>query len=389
VGVRFVTILFLTGCGFSAVHNVTAEDMAGVDLAGADFALAPGTDLAGTSGQDLSTGGCNTCNCGQPALLVAVANVNGAISNGGRILQLGLGSGGAPTMCKTLTANKTLPDQPDSLGWFPPDGVIFGYDEGVILLDAVKDLQRWTFQNNVAFPTRSVFPLQKDANTQVVAAGFDTTGFDDITQLDILDAKNGTKLFSWDITDAQNSPIYLGTEVPAMVQSPLDPGHIFFIDNGFTMASDFPAGDVAVPFDNMPVAKPTVYWAMRPAGNYLTTINVVKHAAGGLIRTAWLQHVSGSSTADGVFFANDDGTGPTFTGPLTCSLAACAQPFKASDAVPDPTSTNAVITTCNSPTSNLSHVVRIDDSGTCTIVVDGNSLPNLSYPVALSIAEAR
>jgi hypothetical protein len=77
------------------------------------------------------------------------------------------------------------------------------------------------------------------------------------------------------------------------------------------------------------------------------------------------------------------------TGPLTCNLAQCKTPFKSSDAVPDPTAANAVFATCDSPTSNLGHVVRIDDSGTCTLIVDGNQLANLTYPRKLAIAEAR
>ncbi len=389
-------LVICAGCGFSAVNNVTSHDMAGLDLSGVDLTAASAVDLAGadlagvdlsvSGGGDMAAGGCSTCNCGQAALLVAIESDNGATTNAGKVLQLGLGTGGTPTTCKTLTANKTLPDDPTAIGWFPPDGVIFGSESGIILVDAVKDLQRWTYTVPGSYPPRSVFALQKDPGF-VVGVGFDTQGFDDITQLHILDSKIGMKLFSWDITDANNSPIYLGTEVPVMVQSPLDPTHLMFVSNGFSAATDFPAGDVAVPYDGGAVT-PTTYWSMRPTGPYLTTINVVRNAVGGLKRVAWLQH-NITGTADGVYYINDDGTGPVFTGPLTCNLQQCAVPFKAVDAVPDPTAANRVITTCSSTTSNLSHVVRIDDSQTCTLLVDGTTLPTQNYPVALSIAEAR
>jgi hypothetical protein len=386
----FAALLCSAGCGFSSVDVLHPGDLAGVspgqpDLAGVDFA---GVDFAGVDqatppGNNDMSGGCNACNCGQPVLLVAVESFS---SSSGRVLQLGLGSGGTPTSCKDLTAAGTLSKSPNSIGWFPPDSVIFGAPDGIVLVDAVKDLQRWTYHTTVDFPPFSVFPLQNGA-TSVVAVGFDTTGFNDIVEVHILDAKNGTKTVVWDVTDA-NGPLHLGSEVPAMVQSPLDPSHIFFVSNGASTAEDFPAGDVAAPFDGNPVT-PTVYFANRPTGNHLSTINVVRNAPGGLKRTVWLQHGNVSLGADAVFYANDDGSGPTFTGPLRCNLAQCSTPFTATDAVPDPTSANAVFATCNSADDNVKHVVRFDDGGNCTLIVDGTKLAANTNPLALAIAEAQ
>ena len=45
--------------------------------------------------------------------------------------------------------------------------------------------------------------------------------------------------------------------------------------------------------------------------------------------------------------------------------------------------------TCNGTTSNLGHIVRIDDTGTCDVVYDGNNLPMLTYPSLLTIAPPR
>ena len=127
----------------------------------------------------------------------------------------------------------------------------------------------------MSFPCRT-------ASTTAVAIGFDTTGFNDVTEIDVIDPKNGTKTVSWDITNS-TSPIFLGSEVAAMVQSPLDPSHILFVNN-----DDNPghaAEDVAAPFDGN-LVKPTVYVSNIPSGDPLSSINAVRNAAGGLKRVA-------------------------------------------------------------------------------------------------------
>ena len=145
--------------------------------------------------------------------------------------------------------------------------------------------------------------------------------------------------------------------------------------------------DVAVPYDGNMV-KPTVYWQQRPTGSYLKTISVA-HGPGNLYRTVWLQPSNNGSVADAIYYANDDGTGPTMTGPLACNNPMCKVPFKARNAVPDPTAANRVFATCDGTASNTGHVVRIDDNGTCEVIYDGTQLPTLTYPSRLTIAEAR
>jgi hypothetical protein len=379
--VRHLTFcLFLFGCGFSAVNNNIDVDLAmpdNGDLAGADFA---GVDFALSNNADLA-GGCNTCNCGQPALLIAIQSVNGALATDGRILQFALGN--PRTRCKDLTVGKTLDKSPRAFSWYPPDSILYGGETTLYLIDAVKDLYRWNYKTPRSDYPRSAFPLIKDG-AQVVGAGFDTTNFSEIQQLYILDPKNGMRLFNWDVTD-QAGPIVLGGGIPEMTQSPLDPTHVFYLK---TIINDAPAADVAVPYDDVMV-KPTVYWAQKPTGAYLSTIESVKDAPGGLTRTVWLQHSSSSTQGDAVYYVNDDGTGPALTGPLSCNNPACKSPFKANDAAPDPTSTNAVFATCESPMSNQGHVVRIDDNGVCDLILDGTTLATLTYPSRLAIAPAR
>jgi hypothetical protein len=331
-------------------------------------------------------GGCQACNCGTPALLVAVESSNGATSNDGRVLQIPLGTSTAPSACRDLTAGKTLPKSPTALGWLQPRYAIWGAPESVTLIDSVKDLVKWNYQDPQHNPPLSVFPLERGTGGPVVAIGYDSQGFNTINLLNILDIKSGNKLFGWDVTDAQNSPIYLGSEVPSMAQSPIDPTHIFFVDNG---SNPYPASDIPVPYDGKPV-KATVYWMNRPNGNYLKTINTVRTSNGGGHRTVWLQYTNSTTINDAVFYTNDDGTGPSFTGPLSCSNPACLQPFKSTDAVADPTTANRVIATCQSASDQyVHHVVTIDDNGTCNILYDGTALPMMTYPVALAIAEAQ
>jgi hypothetical protein len=375
-------LIFLVACGFSTVdnnninHDLAGADLAGLDFSGVDFAAPPGSDMAG---------GCNTCNCGQAALLVAVESVNGATSNDGRILQFSLSSTGPISKCgKDLTVNKTLEKSPQSLAWYPPDGILFGGETTLYLIDAAKDLYRWNYKTQRSDIPLAAFPLIKDGS-QVVGAGFDTTNFGEMQTLQIIDPKNGMMLFSWDMTDANNSPIYLGGGIVGLTQSPLDPTHMFYMK---MFVNQMPAADIAIPYDNMMV-KGTPYWPTKPSGTDLTRISVVKNAAGGLKRVAWLQHNTGNTLGDNIYYVNDDGTGPTQTGPLVCNNMACKTPFKSNDVAPDPTAANRVFATCDSPTDNLGHVVRLDDSGACDVVLDGNSLPTLTYPSRLAIAEAR
>jgi hypothetical protein len=77
------------------------------------------------------------------------------------------------------------------------------------------------------------------------------------------------------------------------------------------------------------------------------------------------------------------------TGPLSCKHPSCAVPFKTRSAAPDPTAPGRVFATCDGTMSGLGHIVRIDDSGTCDLIYDGNMLPTQTYPSLLTIAPAR
>ena len=71
----------------------------------------------------------------------------------------------------------------------------------------------------------------------------------------------------------------------------------------------------------------------------------------------------------------------------------CTSPFKANDAVPDPTKPGRVLATCNAAKNgtaltNVRHVVRIDGAQ-CDIFIDGTTLRTLTFPAALAVGAAQ
>ena len=169
-------IVLLVGCGFSAVENPNINaDLAGVDFAGADFAVPEGADLSVPPGADLSTGadlagGCNTCNCGQPVLVMAIQSVNGGTGNDGRILQFGLG-GIVPLKCgKDLQVGKTLDKQPRAIAWFPPDGILYAGETTLYLIDAAKISTAGTSRPSSATTPSPPFRCGRTPNTSSAPA---------------------------------------------------------------------------------------------------------------------------------------------------------------------------------------------------------------------------
>jgi hypothetical protein len=252
----------------------------------------------------------------------------------------------------------------------------------VLLLDGVHDQIRATYR-----PTqqgdipRALFTLTRAGMPDVIAVGYDTTADGTISVLAMVDPRDGSQLEWWNITN-NTAPIQLGSDVAAMARNPFNPSQIAYVDNG---VNAHPVTEVAVPWDGMPVT-PKVWYATRPPGSYPSTLNTLD---GALKRAAWAQTTTSSTTADVIYEIDDDGSGPQLYGPLACTVdTLCAQPFKTSDAAPDPSQPQRVIATCNTATTNLRNVVRIDASG-CSLLVDGSKLPTLTYPEALAVGNAR
>jgi hypothetical protein len=391
--VRFcflVSLLLTACCGFNHVGNDGGGDGDMAGLADGDMAGGGGTGGGGGGGTGGAGGGggsssCSSggCGCGAPVLLVAVQSVNGGTGNDGRVLQLAVPPTGPATACgPQLTASGALSKSPTAVGWVPPDGVLFGSTESVLFLDGVHDQVRATYRPTQTgdFP-RALFTLTRAGMPDVIAVGYDTTGDGEISVLAMVDPKDGAQLKWWDVT-ASGGPIWLGSSVAAMARDPFDSSRIAYVDNGIQA---HPAVQTPIPWDGMAV-KPVVWYATRPPGNYPSTLNTLD---GAVKRAVWAQTTTSSTTADVIYEIDDDGTGPQLFGPLNCTVdTLCKQPFRTSDAAPDPTAAHRVLATCDSPTTNVRHVVRIDSAG-CTQLVDGSTLPTLTYPIALAVGNAR
>jgi hypothetical protein len=386
----FACVFLAACCGFSKVGNDGGNggggdvDMAGGGGGGDDVDMAGGGSGGGGGGGGGGTSMCTGCGCGAPVLMVAVQSVNGATGVDGRVLQRNLPATGAATACgPDLKASGALSKSPTSISWVPPDGILWGSSESIIYLDGIKDQIRWTYRpTQFGDVPRSLFTLTRPAATDVVAIGYDTNGSDQINVLAMVDLKDGKELKWWDI-QSSTGMIYLGSSVPSMARDPFDSSRVAYINNGITA---HPAMQTTLPWDGNPVA-PGVWYMTRPPGNYPKTLN--SYVGGGLKRAVWAQATTSSTVDDVIYEIDDDGTGPTLHGPLKCADAAiCKQPFKTSDAVPDPTMPERVLATCDGLTSNVKHVVRIDAT-TCEQIIDGSKLLTLTYPVALAVGPAR
>src|SRR5439155_20973022 len=171
-------------------------DMA--DATGGNGGSGGGDDMAGGGGSGGGGGGtstCTGCGCGSPVLMVAVQSVNGATGADGRVLQLHVPASGAATACgPQLKASGSLSKTPTAISWVPPDGVLWGSQESILYLDAVKDQIRWTYRptQNGDIP-RALFTMTRIGTSlgPVVAIGYDTTGYDEISVLAAVDLSNG------------------------------------------------------------------------------------------------------------------------------------------------------------------------------------------------------
>jgi len=337
---------------------------------------------SGGAGGGGGTSMCTGCGCDAPVLLVAVQSVDGSQSNDGRVLQLSVPASGPAVACgPTLNAAHSLSKSPTAVGWVPPDGVLYGSSESTLFLDGTHDQIRTTYRPTQAGDVpRALFTLTRAGMPDVIVVGLDTDGFGDVTALKMVDPKNGSELKSWDVTSTQ-APIHLGSSVPSMARDPFDSSRIAYIDNN----ANHPVMQSAIPWDEQTV-QPTVWYATRPPGNAPSTLNTLD---GAVKRAVWAQTSTSTTIADVIYEIDDDGTGPTLFGPLQCGdMALCKQPFKTSDATPDPSLPERVLATCDTATSNVRNVVRVDASG-CSLVVDGSKLPTLTYPVALAAGNAR
>ena len=377
----------VAGCGFSRVGghggggDLASTPDGGGGGGGGDGDLGGGGSDGGGGDMGTMVASCSGCGCGAPVLAVAVQSVDGAQTSDGRVVQLALDAAGASPCGPQLTANHSLSKSPTAIGWVGPDGVLFGSSDSVVLLDSAHDLIRWTYRPTQFGDVPRALVHLRHAGGDTVAIGYDTHGYDEIDALAIVDLARGKQQKWWDLTNS-SSPIYIGS-TKSMARDPRDPTRLAYIDDALM---PHPVSSIAVPYDDATVQK-SVWYDTDPPGVHPVALNTYAQP-NGPTRAVWLQGSTSTTTADVIYEIDDDGNGPALYGPLSCSNAACKQPFKASDAAPDPTQVHRVLATCESPTSNVRHVVRLDASR-CDVLLDGTTLPALTFPVALAVGAPR
>jgi hypothetical protein len=261
-------------------------------------------------------------------------------------------------------------------------------EEGIFLLDTRDD----NYSGNYRWPSSptpptplTIFPLQLPREV-ALAVGGDTIGTTFIRQLDLLHSSDGSLIQTFHLNDSAD-PFFLGSDITAMTTNPFHPNDVF-ASNALSGSDSYVVADVPVPLSkDSPPAKPVVYLQNAPLNNLVASLSTVRNSNGGGRRTVFFFHNAVGPTNDTIFYLNDTGGGPRQKGPLSCSDdSLCKQPFRITAAVPDPTSSTAVFAACDK-TNTVRNVVRIDGAA-CQLVLDGNSLRNLTYPDVLAIGEA-
>lgn len=360
-----MVLLASAGCGFESVDG--AQD-GGVGDLEADGSVSSPTDGDARDGDardgdvpDLVSGIDQMVPdpCQRPMLLIAVENLAGQATNGGRIVRLSLGAGAAPKSCPTLSGGGQLSPRPLAVAMTASGLVAAATTNGLSVLDPGTDSVRWS----MPLPTAKaqvpidVFPLDQPGGPPLIAvAAGDGSG--DIGELVLFGEAAATP--SRKSLDGVQLP--LGTGISGMTRSPLDPTHLFAAEPGSPMAA---AWDVS-PW----TGSKSVY---RLGVTYLKTL----YATSG--RVAWQNDFDTSALyyANGAAFPTEKPLGP-----INC-VGTCDTIVHA---VPDPTSLTAFFLLCEGAQPNTRHIARLN-GGNCDDVFEGAQLDANSRLSRLGIAE--
>ena len=376
--VALVAGVALGGCGFTKVDgggsepadaSVDPPDLSG-DGEPPDQRPAP-ADLAG-------------CGCGcAPTLLVSVTNRVSNVDVGGRVRRYALTADGMALACgPDLTAEDKLPAKARSLAWVPPDAVAYGSDDlkKVYVVDATTNKLRWGA--DLTSEPSALFPVETSKGDPVVAVGLNDTMFGDIRSLTLFDPASGASKGGWSFVDTA-SAMKIGP-VDAMARSPRYASSVMVA--GKISNNEPAAAEAMLPTGTVPTAAVPYVDTIHdgPSIRAMTTLR-----KGTLWRTAWLMAAASFTAPSTIYYANDTGSNPhKVIGPLGCTLADCAQAFRASSVVPDPRAADRVIAVCAAPGSTA-NVVTIDAAGACTMLVPAAAFPVDSYPAQLALVEVR
>jgi hypothetical protein len=359
-----VLFLLAAGCGF---HSVGGGDDAGVDGdLGVSSDLA-GADLYGVTG-DLAM---EASGCPSPALLVGVEDVSNSGPGGGRVARVSFASGQA-VACPTLSGQGLIGSQPLAVTAF---GTLVGAAtrDGLYVVDTVSDTVKWSKANpdaaNNWLPI-DAFSLVGTGGTPYVAAAWSGSSPSEIRWIEMYDA-NGNAApgapFCIQQTGCTGLPLSLG--IYSMSSNPAAPTHLLALDTANALAA----------LDVDPWAAPPVKNSY--VGTYAEPLaSVYAVSVGGTPHLAWLDT---NTAAGAISWAIDDtAMAPSLNGPVRCT-SNCDTILHV---VPDPSQQNGFFALCEGATISSRTVVRTDNAGHCTVVLDGTQFGTQSRMSRLAIA---
>jgi hypothetical protein len=363
-----VLFLYAAGCGFHSVG--------GADGGGTDMGVVAGADLWGVPpGSDLATGGGGGA-CARPALLVGVEDVSNSGPGGGRVARISL-AGGSAAPCATLSGQGLIGSQPMAVAALDNDLIGAATFDGLYAIDAASDTVRWSKPNPDAtnhYGPFDAFTFTSPTGTPYLAVawgpdlGISGAGIREVEAYDA--AGTAAAGAPWCIQGTGCSSLGLGLGIYSMAGDPAAPAHFLALDGSNSVA--------ALEIDP---------WAAPPTkttyvGSYSEPLgSIYSVAVGGTRHLAWFDN---NMTGGAIAWSVDDGTGtaPPLSGPVRCTTT-CATLLHV---VPDPTAANGFFALCDGATVSSRTVVRTDDAGHCTVLLDGAGFGAQSRLSRLGIA---
>jgi hypothetical protein len=349
-----VLVLFVAGCGFHAVGNgdgSSDDDLgaSGDDLAGSPdlYGIPPGSDLANTSG-----GGCPT-----PLLLVGVENLHNGDSGGGRVARLSLGASSQQS-CTTLRGQGLIAPQPLAVAGFS-GGIAAATRDGIYVVDPASDRIKWSkpAPSQTTWLPLDAFSILTPGGAPVIAVAYGPSGNPStIREIDAYDetgvAEPGPMPWCIQGTGCTSLPLSLG--ILSMSATPIDLTHFIALD----------------------YSTPAAAWEVDPwtqtktayLGSYTQQLaSIYSVVSGGKARFAWLDQ---TDAAGAIQYSVDNGGGPSGIGGAIKCDSGCVTILHV---VPDPTTLYGFFLLCDGATVDARTVVRMDDAGTCTRILDGTT----------------
>jgi len=362
-------LLVCAGCGFHSVGGDGGDnDDMGVpsDLAGADLTGVP-------PGSDLSMG--QTASCPGPALLVGVENLTNSGSGGGRVARVSFANGSAQP-CTTLSGQGLIGSQPMAVTAFGNGLVGAATFDGLYVVDPTTDTVKWSKPNpNGAnnWGPFDAFTVQSPSGTPYVAAAwgpdFGISGAG-IRWVEIYDASGAAAPGApYCIQQTGCTDLGLSLGIYSMSSDPAAPAHLLALDGANSVA----AAEVD-PWAGPPTRTTYVGTYSEPLAS-LYAVSV-----GGKPHLAWfVNNMAGGAIQWAI---DDTGSAPPLAGPVRCTTN-CDTMLHV---VPDPSQQNGFFALCDAATTSGRTVVRADDAGSCTVILDGTQFGAQSRLSRLAVA---